>query len=406
MPGKASVIVGMRRTGKTWFCYQRMGELLASGVPREAMLYLNFEDDRLLPFSAAEFDLLLDIFNARSVGKTDRGAYLLLDEIQRISGWDTFARRVLDGGSHSLWLTGSSSKLLSSEIATAMRGRSLTTEIFPLSFAEFLRWRGLDCDTTHLGPKRRAQLQNAAEQYLHIGGFPEVQDASQDLRRQVLQGYVDVVLMRDVVERHSVSNVTALRWLLRLALGSPATRLSVHKIYQTLQSQQIRCTRNDLYLFMDHLCDAYLLYRVEIHSRSQKAKQVNPQKLYAIDTGLLQAMSFRNAEDRGAMLENMVFMHLRRQGIHPEYYLTPSGAEVDFVIAGKARELQLVQVCWSLEDPQTRLRELRAIHEAKAQLKADHGTIVTWRDEGETEGVRIVPAWRWLLETTSPPGQT
>ena len=132
---------------------------------------------------------------------------------------------------------------------------------------------------------------------------------------------------------------------------------------------------------------------------------MNPQKLYAIDTGLLQAMSFRNADDRGAMLENMVFMHLRRQGIHPEYYLTPSGREVDFVIAGKARGLHLVQACWSLEDSQTRLRELRAIHEAKAQLKADSGTIVTWQDEGETEGVRIVPAWRWLLETTNQEGR-
>lgn len=401
MPGKANVVVGMRRTGKTWFCYQQILALLAAGVPRPAILYLNFEDDRLLPFGASDFDVLLELFHAGAVGKTAQGAYLFLDELQRIAGWEKFTRRLVDAGDYHLWLTGSSAKLLSTEIATAMRGRSLTTEIFPLSFAEFVRWHGGDASAEHAGPKRRAELQNAAGAYLRTGGFPEVQAISDDLRRQVLQSYVDVVLMRDVIERHSISNVVALRWLLRMALGAPATRFSVNKAFQTLKSQQIRCTKNDLYAFMDHLCDSYLLYRVEIHSRSQKARQVNPQKVYAIDSGLLQAMTFRNSDDRGAMLENLAFMHLRRQGIVAAYCITQSGAEVDFVFTTKSGAQHLLQVCWSMEEAETRGRELRAMKEARAETKADRMTILTWLDEGEDEGVRIVPAWRWLLESQS-----
>jgi hypothetical protein len=306
---------------------------------------------------------------------------------------------VLDSEPLHVWVTGSSSKLLSTEIATSLRGRSLTTEIFPYSFREFLRAHGEASDATGFGSKRRATLQHWSAQYLERGGFPEVQEVDRETARQILRSYVDVVILRGVIERHRVSNTIALRALIRHLMSAPATRFSVYKFYNGLKSQGITCTKNDLYAFLDHLSDAFLVYLVPLHSRSQRVRQVNPRKVYAVDTGLLQAMSLPLTEDRGAHLENVVYLHLRRQGLHPEYYVTRSGAEVDFVWRTDPKSsTQLVQVCWSLRDSRVRNRELGALREAMGELRAKRGVVISWLDEmAAADGIDVVPAWRWLL---------
>jgi len=398
--GKANAVVGMRRAGKTWFCYQRMRELLDKNVRKERLLYLNFEDERLLPFSAADFQSILDTYYRKFPAFKNQRCHLFLDEVQRIEGWDRFVRRVLDTENLSIWVTGSSSKLLSTEIASSLRGRSLSTEIFPLSFREFLAFQGVDSEPgAHPGSRARATLQHMAGRYLEQGGFPEVQRLEGDLRRQILQNYLDVVILRDVVERFSVRNTTVLRSLIRHIMSAPATRFSVNKFYGTLRSQGVQCTKNSLYDYLDHLSDAYLVYQAPIHSRSAKARQVNPKKVYAIDTGLLRAMSFQMTEDRGALLENLVYMHLRRQGIRAEYYAPPEGGEVDFVVpAAGNRGRRLIQVCWSLGDPATRRREMGRLRNAMTQLRLRRGTVVTWLDEDSPGGgIEIIPAWKWLL---------
>jgi hypothetical protein len=220
-----------------------------------------------------------------------------------------------------------------------------------------------------------------------------------DVRRRVLQNYLDVVILRDVVERHAVRNTVVLRALLRHLLTTPATYFSLTKFYHTLRSQGIACTKNDLYLFLDALAEAFLVYLVPIHSRSNKARQVNPRKAYAVDTGLLEAMSFRMTEDRGAMLETMVYLELRRQGLAPEYYFTQSGLEVDFVLpeAGAAQP-RLIQVCWSLKAPATRQREQTALREAMKELRLTRGLIVTWMEEETSQpDIEVQPVWRWLV---------
>jgi len=399
-PGKANVVVGMRRTGKTWFCYQMMKELIASGLEKERLLYLNFEDERLLPFSPGDFQFILETYYRKFPDFKDKRCYLFLDEVQRIEGWDKFVRRLLDSENLSMCVTGSSSKLLSTEIATSLRGRSLTTEMFPFSFREYLEYRNVKLDKKEsYGSKLRATLQSGVEEYLKVGGFPEVQDYDDELKRQVLRNYVDVVILRDVVERHGVSNVAALRALIKQILSAPATRFSVNKFYNTLKSQGLSCTKNDLYSFMDHLTDAFLVYQVPIHARSEKVRRVNPQKVYVVDTGLLEATLSKITEDRGAFLENLVYLYLRRQGISPEYYLTAEGAEVDFVIVEDVRQRRLIQVCWDMSDAQTKRRELSALSNAMEELGVKHGTIVTWMDEGHEEnGIEVVPAWKWLVQ--------
>ena len=402
--GKANAVIGMRRAGKTWFCYQQMQQLLEQGVSRQRLLYFNFEDDRLLPFSVADFQLIPEIYYLKFPALKDQQCFLFLDEVQRIGGWESFVRRLLDTERMTVCVTGSSSRLLSKEIATSLRGRSLTIEIFPFSFAEFLRFHdAAPPQSGQFGSAARARLQHMAHQYLKQGGFPEVQSLDEQMRRQILRNYLDVVLFRDVVERYSVQNTVALRSLMRHLLSAPSTRFSVNKFYRSLQSRGVACTKNHLYEYLNHLADAFLVYQVPLFSRSEKVRQVNPKKVYIIDPGLLQVASFRMTEDRGALLENLVYMQLRRRGLSAEYYLTQGGNEVDFVVLDDTQSKEnrrLIQVCWDLHTPETRQREVQSLLCALDELNLEKGTIVTWLDEDSSHPqVEIVPAWKWLLDS-------
>jgi hypothetical protein len=399
MRGKAVAVVGMRRAGKTWFCYQQMQSLLDSGTAKNKLLYINFEDDRLLPFSSSDFQVLLDAYFRKYPNHKSQTCYFYFDEIQRIKGWETFVRRVLDTENAAICVTGSSSRLLSSEIATSLRGRALTVEIFPYSFREHLLGLGIAPDRETIGAKMRAIIQHEAENYLRCGGFPEVIKTDEALRLQILRGYVDVVLLRDVVERYRVSNLPALRALVRHFMAAPSARFSVNKFFCDLKSQGIPCGKNDLYDFLAYFNDAFLIHEAQLYTRSERARRVNPRKIYITDSGLHYAYAFRNTDNWGMLLENIVFMQLRRNGIRPAYYLTERGREVDFIVeGGGAPKPSLLQVCWSLGDHETKNREINALRDAMSELKIERGTIITWLDEKAPEnGVEIVPAWKWLL---------
>lgn len=398
MPGKATVVVGMRRSGKTWFCYQRMHELLAGDLGKERLVYINFEDERLQPFHTADLQDILYAYYRKYPALKSQRCHLFLDEVHTVPDWDRFVRRVLDTENIEVWVTGSSSKLLSTEIATSLRGRSLATEIFPFSFREFLRYHECLPDSlTRLGSRQRAELQHLVERYLLVGGFPEVQPVEEEMRRRVHRDYLDVVILRDVAERHRVSNIAALRALIRHILASPAARFSVTRFYANLKQQGIACSKNDLYLFLEYLQDAFLVYLVPIYSRSEKARQVNPKKAYVVDTGLIHAASFQMTGDRGALLENLVFLHLRRQGVAPAYCVTSTGKEVDFVFS-RGGEIELIQTCWTLSQHGTRAREESALLGAMQELGVKRAKIITWLDEGgAAAGIEVIPAWRWLL---------
>jgi len=398
--GKADVVIGMRRSGKTYLCYQKIHELLDSGIPGEEILYLNFEDDRLLEFNVNDFQTILDVYYGKHPESRNSKCYFFFDEIQRIDQWEMFIRRLLDTENVQLYLTGSSSKLLSTEIATSLRGRSLPIEIFPFSFQEFLKYHGLfDFQPKKFGAKTSSTLRRAVKDYFEIGGFPEVQTLDSNLRVEILQGYIDSVLLRDVIERHKVSNITVLKHLVRHIMNSPSGKVSINKFYNTLKSMSVKCTKNSLYEYLDHLTDAFLFYRIPIHSRSEKARLINPAKIYTIDTGLLNAFTFCNSSDYGHLLENMVFMQLRRNGYDVEYVKTKDGYESDFFGRQKASgEVKLIQVCWGISDEKTFNRELRGLKSAMDEFSISSGTIVTWDDEISLDNnINVVPAWKWLL---------
>ena len=220
-----------------------------------------------------------------------------------------------------------------------------------------------------------------------------------NLRIEVLQGYIDSVLLKDIIERHNVSNIQVLKYLVRHIMNAAGGQFSVNKFYNTMRSMSIKCTKNNLYVYLDYLTDAFLFYKVPIHSRSEKSRLINPAKIYTIDTGLLNAMTSRNSFNYGSLLETMVFMHLRRWGYDVEYINTKNGYETDFFARHKiSGEVQLIQVCWEMSDKKTFAREIRGLKSAMDELSFSTGTIITWDDEAVIENrVKVIPIWKWLL---------
>jgi len=280
--GKADVIIGMRRSGKTWFCYQKIEDLIASGIKRNPILYLNFEDDRLLDFSVSNFNDILDVYFGKYPENKNSLCYFFFDEIQRIDRWEMFIRRLLDTEKVRVFITGSSSKLLSTEIATSLRGRAFSIEIFPFSFQEFLKFHKLFSDKPKtFGSKNASLLRKAIRNYIDIGGFPEIQNLDRNLRIELLQGYISSVLLKDIVERYKVSNIQVLRYLVRHIMNSSGGKFSTNKFYNTMKSMSVKCTKNNLYAYTDYLVDAFLFYKVPIHGRSEKSRMVNPSMILA-----------------------------------------------------------------------------------------------------------------------------
>jgi len=409
-PGKPSVVIGMRRVGKTYFMYQHMRELIASGVDKRDLLYANFEDDRLQPAATGLLHGLLEAFYRSNPEARQRRAYLFLDEIQMIPEWPRFVRRVLDTEEVEIMVSGSSAKLLHTEVATELRGRGIAVEVFPYSFAESAVAAGVPVPAQlPPGPRVRSQLEAHLEHHLTVGGFPEVQAMPLAERIQTLQDYVELVLLRDVIERHRVENATATRAFARLLLQSPAHAFSVNKAHGDLRSRGLAVSKDLLHELLDHFQDAYLVFAIPVFKKSVRAQATNPRKLYAIDPGLAAAMSHVTATDVGARLENAVFLELRRrhgrllQG-QVSYYLTASGREVDFVVGDlfEQRAGRLVQVCASLAEPTTRSRELHGLIEAMTETGLRTAEIVTLHEEEtiptDAGAITVVPAWRWFLE--------
>ncbi len=409
VPRKANVILGVRRAGKTFVLFQEVRRLLDAGVDRRDVLYANFEDDRLHPAAPELLAHLLEAFYRFNPAARRRTAYLLLDEIQMVPGWPRFVRRVLDTENVRVYLTGSSAKLLHAEVATELRGRGLAVEVFPFSFAESNAASGIRGVALPVGPKRRSELERRLLTYLDVGGFPEVQGMALRDRVQTLQDYVEIVLLRDVVERHRVENVVAARAFARALLQSAARRMTVNKVHADLRSRGMAVSKDTLHALLEHVQDAYLLFAAPVFNRSARVRATNPRKIYAVDPGLAWAMSHVTAADVGARLENVVFLHLRRlhgrllQG-EVSYYLTASGREVDFAVGDlhEQRVNRLVQSSTSIADPATRTREVGALAEAMAETGVSRADIVTLHEEERIATpagvIRVVPAWQWLLE--------
>jgi len=404
LPNKATAVIGMRRAGKSTFLHQIRRERLAGGIARERLPYINFEDEQLAGLEARDLGSLLEEYYRRFPALRGKDTVTwCLDEIQTVPGWERFVRRILDSEKVDVFISGSSAALLSREIATAMRGRAWEVIIHPFSFEEYLRHQGhaLPEDPTFLSAPQRSSLEHAFLEYLETGGFPEAQGLAAADRYLLLQDYVDVAILRDVVERHAVRNVVALRSLVRHLLGNAASLFSVEKCFSSLKSQGISISKDSVHQLVGHLEDCFLLRTVWMESGSERQRMVNPRKAYPIDTGLIPVFDRTGRANTGHALETIVLLELERRRADVTYVRTRDGREVDFLARVPAGGAELIQVCADPSDERVLRREIDALELAgKQHPKAAKRLLTLTRDvipAGLPAGVIVQPAYAWLL---------
>lgn len=405
IPGKALAVVGVRRGGKTSFLLRRMAEQIAAGRPRESQLLLELEDERLTDITAADLGWLVEEHGRRHPHVRQDGTLsLYLDEVQVVPEWEALVHRLLAAGNVDIAVSGSSSKLLSREVATSLRGRAMELLVHPFSFREVLRYSDNEPLTPweQMRAADRGNLDLALQRYLTVGGFPEAQRADAIDRADLLTGYVDTMVLRDVIERHGVTNVRALRWLQRHLLATPGGSVSVNKLYDSLRSQGVGVGKDTVYAYVSHFEDAFLLRSITMHSQSERQRMSNPRKVYPVDPGLIAIYERAGRTHRGRALETAVLLELERRRFTVDWFRTSEGWEVDFFAARADRAPLLVQVCLDTTADDTWQRELRALASAAAAHPEAEAMLITLDPTPPARelpaGLQWRPAAQWLLE--------
>ena len=376
-PNKIKVAIGMRRSGKTYFLYQHILNLLNNRIPLSRILYINFEDDRLIPLDRNRLANFIEAFYSLYPENHEHKCYLFLDEIQNVKDWPIVIRRFYDSKNAEIFLTGSSAKLLSKEIATNLRGRSLATEIWPFNFHEYLKAKNIIIDQTIFDKKTQDNLTKIFHNYLTEGGFPEVNKYDADIRQRILQEYIDIVLFRDIIERHKIKNPSLIKYMILSMLNNISNPFTINKFYNDIKSTGFKTGKDILYEYADHIEDAYLAFLINIYDKSIRKTQTNPKKIYAIDPGIVRAVTLDYDGDLGKLFENVIYLDLRRLGCEKiNYYLTTERYEVDFIITSPQGHKKIFQVVWNADDKKTLSREKRALDAAVRELKIK-GSIIT-----------------------------
>lgn len=388
-------VVGLRRAGKTFFLYQSVNELLSSGVPREAILFVNLEDERLATLTVERLGLLVDSYDELFPERLRQTVHVFLDEVQVVPGWERFVARLFEDKRYRISLSGSSSKLLSKEIASSLRGRSVATHLYPMSFRELAGYRDLPVSGRFAYSRERFRAVKLLEEYLLWGGLFEVQDAPDEpQRRRIVSTYLDLVVYRDLVERYSVKKLGAMKALIRYYVTNMSRKASITRLSGNLG---VPVARNTVSQYTAFLEDVNFLYACP--KFSYRLRQGNtPSKYYLADPSFKTVAGVNHSADRGAYFENAVYMELRRRG--GEVCFFEESGECDFVVRQGGKVTEAFQVC---VDPETAgERETRGLLAALGAFDLGSGTIVCTEEEREEtidrKTIRYVPLWRWLLE--------
>ena len=403
LPNKATAVIGMRRAGKTTFLHQLRRERMAAGVPQARLPFVSFEDERLAGIAARHLGPLVEEYYRRHPAFRGGDAVTwCFDEIQIVPGWERFIRRLLDTEKVEIFLSGSSAALLSREVATSMRGRGWEVIIHPFSFEEVLRHAAVSLpeDLDSVTAAQRSTLEHLLLRYLEVGGFPEAQSLAAADRHELLTRYVDVAMLRDVMERHNVTNIAGLHWLVRQLLGNPGGLFSVEKFYARLKSLGISIARDTLHALLGYVEDCFLVRTTWVEADSERRRMVNPRKVHPVDPGLIPIFDQTGRANRGHALETVVRVELERRRLQVTYVKTRDGFEVDFLVRHPSGAAELIQVCAELDDPSTREREIRALLAAKAEHRRATLHLITLAPElavGVPNEIGVHPAWRWLL---------
>jgi predicted AAA+ superfamily ATPase len=380
---KATVLIGVRRSGKSTLLRQIEAEFKKQSQGPHLSLSIHFFDERLAGLKAEDLNLCLEVFyELHPTASRTTPLHLYCDEIEVVENWELFVDRQLRNPNRRVFLTGSSSRLLSTEIASMMRGRSLAFEVFPFSFEEILDWEGYSKSAIRIDQSR---IKARFRKYLFEGGFPEVIHQAPNIQRKILNEYYEVLLLRDLIERNQETNVLLLRAFIRILLSSFASLVTINKCHDRLKSMGIKTDKSKLSEILKWAEDCYLLFSVSLFTESVTKQMVNPKKIYAIDPGFIKNVTTQISENVGRLLENVIYIHLRRQTREIYYYRTRSGYEIDFIVEGK----QLYQVAAHIQDSATRNREIRALEEGMSEIGVRQSVlIVSEADPLDQEGIQ------------------
>ncbi|MCK5149167.1 ATP-binding protein [bacterium] len=388
-------IVGPRRSGKTWYMYQLINSLLAKGIEKNDILFIDFEDYRLIGIRPEDIDTILTTFYKL----TNRyPGYLFFDEIQNLPNWSRVLRTLHNQNRYKIVVSGSNSNLLSREIATELRGRYEDLLMLPFSFIEFLTYKNISFDkTTFYTPKKGALLQ-AFEDYLKAGGFPEVVKKESTVEKNsLLQSYFQTLFYKDLLERYRIRSKNLLNAMMRYCLDTMGDLFSISRFADSMIAADIPVSKKTISNYLHHLQEAFFLIVNEKFDYSPRKRLMNPKKLYLMDSGF-SALSVSFSENKGKFLENVVAVHLYRK--REEMYYYRKEKECDFLVKRGKEIHTAIQVCWELNQ-KNRKRELSGLAEAMRMYDVKQGLVLTYDQEGSEEidghTISILPTWQWLL---------
>jgi predicted AAA+ superfamily ATPase len=390
-------IVGPRRAGKTYYMYQLARDLIeARGCEREDILFVDFEDYRLLGFGPSDMSELLASFE-QLAGRRPR--FLFFDEVHRLPEWSRVLRTLHNQRRHRIVVSGGNSELLARETATELRGRYVDTLMLPFSFREKLEATGVRVSPRTFYTSRKGVLLAAFDDYLASGGFPEVvQLQTGPERRRLLQSYFNTVFYRDILERYNIRAKHVLDAMMSHCLGTYGDLFSVSRFEKHLKGSGLPGSKRTIANYLRYLQDASFVIVNEKFSSSPRKRIMNPKKLYLLDTGF-SGLSAELSENRGKLLENVVATELLRREQTAYYYR--GRRECDFVIVKRRRPVAAVQVCWELTS-RNRDRELAGLVEAMNELGIRNGVILTHHEETtltySNGTVAVRPVCQWLLD--------
>ena len=394
-------VTGVRRCGKSSLLHLTINRLLASGVDKEQILYIGFDDERLANMDVSDFDEILQAYRLMYPDRPLSSVYMFFDEIQIVKGWELFVLRVYKNYCKNVYVTGSTAQMLSGEMSSALRGWPDEYTEYPLSFKEFIAFKGVKAN--RYTEEGAALMANMFKSYLLTGGFPQAVLADVETERvKLLQAYFNTMLFRDMIEHYNISaSPSVVRYFLKRVFNNITKPSSVNNIYNDLKSQGLRLSKDSLYQWLDYSCNIFLLHKVPKYSKSIIKQSTSLSKYYVADFALAKSVLLPQSEEKGKALENAVYMHLARHlNENEQIYYFNEGAECDFVIANDEGVKELIQVCWELDEFNTP-RECGGLCAASAATGCKKASIITCNQAqsihyGDLQ-INVVAAWDFML---------
>jgi hypothetical protein len=386
---KVNILHGVRRSGKTFLLYDIFQK------NKESSLYIDFEDERLRNLELDDLDLIKENFFELKPHLIDKNkVYFLLDEVQNIDGWERFARRITERENIIVYAAGSSSKIPPQNIHTSLRGRAWGIAVFPFSFSEYLQVKGLELESSIYG-KKKVLIKNALSDYLTWGGFPELSLVdSRFKKRKILDEYLDAMYFKDLVEKYEISNIPLLETLKENLFSSFSSKFSL-TAFEKKYKGSFPFSKDSLYSYYNHFLESMLVFETRIFTSSAYKRRRNPPKVYLVDTGLSRNVG---TEDKGRLLENAVFLELKRRG-KEIFYADPNG-ECDFIYKTPNKEIKAVQTTWELGES-NKEREINGLVRTCESLDIKEAEIITFTQQASYEKnsiqIKVNPFYKWLL---------